>query len=78
MSHDPVQCPDCREWYDPGGSEHECPGSARDQADRIDQLERELHDLERDHAQILRALAVFSRSRDFDQLKNILDLLSPG
>ncbi len=56
MSHDPITCRACGESYDPGGSEHDCPGTLREQMERIDELERDMHNLEHENAVLRRAV----------------------
>ena len=45
MSHNPTVCDECGEIYDPGGSPHDCPGTARDLANRVSELEVDNEDL---------------------------------
>lgn len=48
MSHDPVKCERCGEWYDPGHpAGHECEDLAdiRSHEERLDELERTMSDL---------------------------------
>jgi hypothetical protein len=71
MSHDLFTCPTCGESYDPDGSEHDCPGSRREQMERIDRLENDLIAMRRNYQSLLRAIG---RSNDFDRLKLIVEV----
>jgi hypothetical protein len=68
-------CHDCGETYDPKGSPHDCPGTSRELSERIDLLEKELHDLERDHKALLRALLAFSESEAYPRLRALIEML---
>ena len=72
-----IVCDDCHERYY-RKDEHDCPGSPRDMAERIDGLERELHELERDHKALLRALLAFSEVNQLPVLRNMLETLLEG